>query len=162
MAEWFTSGQEDEESALRQYFADIANSTPLSREREAELAARIQSGDLAARNELVEANLRFVIDVAKDYQDRGLSLAELISAGNVGLITAAERFDGNKGFKFISYAVWGIRQAIQQALGEQRRAASMVETRLDRKRCPVPLPMRVRYRRLSGWRKPRPSSRFPI
>ena len=92
-----------EESTLRLYFDDIADSTPLSREREVELSARIHAGDMDARDELVQANLRFVIDVAKNYQNRGLSLADLISAGNVGLMTAAERFDGTKGFKFISY-----------------------------------------------------------
>jgi RNA polymerase primary sigma factor len=84
----------NEESTLRLYFDDIADSTPLSREKEVELSARIHSGDQDARDELVQANLRFVIDVAKNYQNRGLSLADLISAGNVGLMTAAERFDG--------------------------------------------------------------------
>lgn len=106
----------DAGTELQVYFDDIAGSTPLSREREVELAARIQEGDLAARNELVEANLRFVVSVAKKYQDRGLSFEALISAGNLGLIIAAERFDGKRGFKFISYAVWWIRQSILQEL----------------------------------------------
>ena len=85
-----------EESLLRLYFDDIADSTPLSREREVGLSAKIHAGDMAARDELVQANLRFVIDVAKNYQGRGLSLIDLISAGNVGLMTAAERFDGTR------------------------------------------------------------------
>ncbi len=108
-----------------QYSDDITNSTSLSRERECELSARIQSGDLAARNELVEANLRFVVVVAKGYQNRGLPLLELIAAGNEGLITAAERFDGARGFKFISYAVWWIKQAILQAIGNHTRTVRL-------------------------------------
>jgi RNA polymerase primary sigma factor len=104
---------------LASYLDDISDSTPLSAREEGELAARIRAGDEAARNSLVEANLRFVVSIAKEYQNRGLSLAELISAGNVGLITAAERFDETKGFKFISYAVWWVRQAILQTLMEQ-------------------------------------------
>ena len=104
---------------LASYLSDIADSTPLSALQEAELARRIRIGDEEARNELVEANLRFVVSVSKEYQNRGLSLAELISAGNMGLITAAERFDETKGYKFISYAVWWIRQAILQTLMEQ-------------------------------------------
>ncbi|NKB66471.1 MAG: sigma-70 family RNA polymerase sigma factor [Candidatus Latescibacteria bacterium] len=104
---------------LASYLSDIADSHPLAARQEAELAARIRAGDEEARNELVEANLRFVVAVSKEYQNRGLSLTELISAGNVGLITAAERFDETKGFKFISYAVWWIRQSILQTLMEQ-------------------------------------------
>ena len=104
---------------LASYLDDIAASTPLAPVEEAELAARIRAGDDSARNELVEANLRFVVSVAKGYQNRGLSLSELISAGNVGLITASERFDETRGYKFISYAVWWVRQAILQALMEQ-------------------------------------------
>ncbi|MFY9492950.1 MAG: RNA polymerase sigma factor RpoD/SigA [Minisyncoccia bacterium] len=104
------------------YLDDIADSEPLTREEEAALAARIAAGDIDARNELVKANLRFAVSVAMKYQNRGLTLAELISAGNLGLITAADRFDGTRGFKFISYAVWWIRQAIQQALAEDSRA----------------------------------------
>ena len=104
---------------LATYLEEIAGSTPLSSKEEAILARRIRQGDGEARNLLVEANLRFVVRVAKEYQNRGLSLAELISAGNVGLITAAERFDETWGFYFISYAVWWIRQAILQTLSEQ-------------------------------------------
>ena len=109
------------EGLLRSYFKDITAtaSVPLSRAREVELAARIQAGDAAARDELVQANLRFVVEVATHYQYRGLPLPDLISAGNVGLLRAAEGFDGTRGFKFISYAVWWIRQSIGETLAEQ-------------------------------------------
>jgi len=116
---------QDEESTLRLYFDDIANSKPLSREREVELSTRIQAGDITARDEMVQANLRFVVDVAKKYQNRGLSLSDLISAGNLGLLTAAERFDGTKGYKFISYAVWWIRQSILQTIAEHARTVRL-------------------------------------
>jgi RNA polymerase primary sigma factor len=115
----------DEESTLRLYFDDIAESTPLSREREVELAERIKNGDMRARDEMIRANLRFVVDVAKKYQNRGLSLSDLISAGNLGLLTAADRFDGTKGYKFISYAVWWIRQSILQTLAEHVRTVRL-------------------------------------
>ena len=115
----------DRESTLRLYFDDIADSKPLSREREVELSARIQDGDQCARDELVQANLRFVIDVAKNYQNRGLPLSDLISAGNVGLLTAADRFDGTKGYKFISYAVWWIKQSILQTIAEHARTVRL-------------------------------------
>ncbi|MBJ68185.1 MAG: RNA polymerase subunit sigma [Gemmatimonadetes bacterium] len=107
------------DAVLAQYLDDIAMSTPLSGREESTLAERIHAGDDEARNTLVEANLRFVISISKEYQNRGLSLLELISAGNVGLITAADRFDETRGYKFISYAVWWIRQAILQVLMEQ-------------------------------------------
>jgi len=113
-----------DDRALEAYFSDIAQSKPLPRQREVELAARIRQGDLGARDELVQANLRFVVEVATQFRLRGLSLAELVSAGNVGLLTAADRFDGTRGYKFISYAVWWIRQAILQALAEQTRRES--------------------------------------
>ena len=115
----------DEESTLRLYFDDIAESTPLSREREVELDEKIKNGDMRARDEMIRANLRFVVDVAKKYQNRGLSLSDLISAGNLGLITAADRFDGTKGYKFISYAVWWIRQSILQTLAEHVRTVRL-------------------------------------
>jgi RNA polymerase primary sigma factor len=121
----------DEESTLRLYFDDIADSTPLSREKEVELAALIKDGDMVARDQLVQANLRFVIDVAKNYQNRGLSLSDLISAGNVGLMTAAERFDGTKGYKFISYAVWWIKQSILQTIAEQARTVRLPLNKLS-------------------------------
>ena len=121
----------DEENTLRLYFDDIATSKPLSREKEVELAARIKEGDLQARDQLVQANLRFVIDVAKNYQNRGLSLSDLISAGNVGLLTAAERFDGTKGYKFISYAVWWIKQSILQTIAEHARTVRLPLNKLS-------------------------------
>ena len=112
------------------YLKEIADSTPLSSKEEGDLARRIRAGDEDARNILVEANLRFVVSVAKQYQHRGVGLAELISAGNVGLMTAAERFDETRGFKFISYAVWWIRQSILQTLMEQS-TVRMPVNRLD-------------------------------
>ena len=115
----------DEDHTLQRYFHDITGSIPLSREREVGLSVRIQQGDLAARDELVQANLRFVVDIAKNYQHRGLPFCELISAGNLGLLTAAERFDGAKGFKFISYAVWWIRQSILQTIADQARTVRL-------------------------------------
>jgi len=114
-----------EERSVHRYFGDIAASKPLSREREVTLAARIKEGDMEARDELVGANLRFVVDVAKSYQHRGLSLLELISAGNLGLLTATDRFDGARGFKFISYAVWWIKQSIMKTLDEQVRTVRL-------------------------------------
>ena len=115
----------DMEDSLGSYLGEISNSKPLSAGEEVALARRIKAGDESARNALVEANLRFVVTVAKEYQNRGVPLADLISAGNMGLITAAERFDEEKGFKFISYAVWWIRQAILQTLAEQARTVRM-------------------------------------
>ncbi len=124
----------DGENAIRLYFNDITDSKPLSREREVELSERINEGDMEARNELVQANLRFVIEVAKNYQNRGLSLPDLISAGNLGLLTAAERFDGTRGFKFISYAVWWIRQSILQAVADQARTVRLPLNKLSQLR----------------------------
>ena len=120
-----------ESSTLRAYFDDIADSQPLSREREVELSARIEGGDMEARDELIQANLRFVIDVAKNYQNRGLSFPDLISAGNLGLMTAAERFDGTRGYKFISYAVWWIRQSILQTIAEHVRTVRLPLNKLS-------------------------------
>ena len=116
--------QSDRDS-IQSYIADISSSQPLSREREVELAARIQEGDTEARDELVKANLLFVISIARQYQNRGLPLSDLIGAGNLGLMIAAERFDGAKGFKFISYAVWWIRQSILMDLAEQPRTVHL-------------------------------------
>ena len=122
--------QTDEDAEiLRRYFHDIEDSRPLSREREVELAERITGGDMEARDELVQANLRFVVDVARQYQNRGLTMAELVSAGNMGLMKAADRFDGERGFKFISYAVWWIRQSIMQTLTDQTRTVRVPVTR---------------------------------
>ena len=110
-----------EQGALDKYLADIAKEPMISPEEEVELAQKIKMGDQVALDRLVRANLRFVVSVAKQYQNQGLSLADLINEGNVGLIKAAQRFDETKGFKFISYAVWWIRQAILQAVAEQSR-----------------------------------------
>ena len=104
-----------------QYFKEIEGIEPLAAQKEAELSERIKRGDQDALQQLVRANLRFVITLAMQYRDRGLPLEDLIGLGNVGLMEAAKRFDGTKGIKFISYAVWWIRQAILQALGEQVR-----------------------------------------
>tara|TARA_A100001037_G_C15152073_1_gene640008 strand:+ start:3114 stop:4121 length:1008 start_codon:yes stop_codon:yes gene_type:complete len=107
--------------SISMYLAEIGKFNPLPPEREVELAIRIQNDDELAMKELVEANLRFVVSVAKKYQGNGLSLADIINEGNMGLIKAAKRFDHTRGFKFISYAVWWIRQSILQALAEQSR-----------------------------------------
>ncbi|MEW6755575.1 MAG: RNA polymerase sigma factor RpoD/SigA [Candidatus Latescibacterota bacterium] len=125
MAELSKASYWDMDVSLHTYLAEIAHSKPLSGAEEVVLARRIKEGDEEARNRLVEANLRFVVSVAKEYQNRGVPLADLISAGNMGLITAAERFDEEKGFKFISYAVWWIRQAILQTLAEQSRTVRL-------------------------------------
>lgn len=106
---------------ISMYLAEISQYEPLSPDREVELAVQIAKGDQNAMKELVEANLRFVVSVAKKYQGNGLSLSDIINEGNLGLIKAAKRFDPSRGFKFISYAVWWIRQAILQALAEQGR-----------------------------------------
>ena len=121
------TGADDE---MQAYLDSIADSKPLSREDEVELAKRIKRGDETARNKLVEANLRFVVSIAKQYQHRGLTLMEIISAGNMGLLEAAGRFDGARGFKFISYAVWWIRQAILQVLADQVRTVRLPINRL--------------------------------
>jgi len=110
-----------EQGALDKYLVDIAKEPLITPDEEVELAQRIKQGDQIALDRLVRANLRFVVSVAKQYQNQGLSLADLINEGNVGLIKAARRFDETKGFKFISYAVWWIRQAILQAVAEQSR-----------------------------------------
>lgn len=110
-----------EDSMLDKYLQEIAQERLLTIEEEIELARRIQKGDKNALEQLVKANLRFVVSVAKQYQHQGLSLADLINEGNIGLMKAAQKFDDTRGFKFISYAVWWIRQSILQALAEQSR-----------------------------------------
>ncbi len=107
--------------SLDKYLHEIGKVELLSAEKEVELAKRIKKGDRVALETLVKANLRFVVSVSKQYQNQGLSLPDLINEGNLGLIKAAERFDETRGFKFISYAVWWIRQSILQALAEQAR-----------------------------------------
>jgi RNA polymerase primary sigma factor len=110
----------DSES-LEKYLSEIAKEEMITVEEEVQLAQRIKKGDQGALERLVKANLRFVVSVAKQYQHQGLSLPDLINEGNVGLIKAAQKFDETKGFKFISYAVWWIRQSILQAIAEQSR-----------------------------------------
>ena len=107
--------------SLDKYLADIAREDMVSAEEEVILAQKIKAGDEEALERLVRANLRFVVSVAKQYQNQGISLPDLINEGNLGLIKAAQRFDETKGFKFISYAVWWIRQSILQAVAEQSR-----------------------------------------
>jgi RNA polymerase primary sigma factor len=110
-----------ESESLEKYFQEIGKVELITAEMEVELARRIKEGDQIALEKLTKANLRFVVSVAKQYQNSGLSLGDLINEGNVGLIKAAKRFDETRGFKFISYAVWWIRQSIMQALAEQSR-----------------------------------------
>jgi len=110
-----------ETASLDMYLQDIGRVELISAQDEVELAKRIRSGDQRALDKLVKANLRFVVSVSKQYQNQGLSLPDLINEGNLGLIKAAQRFDETRGFKFISYAVWWIRQSILQALAEQSR-----------------------------------------
>lgn len=111
----------DSNRSLSKYLEEISKFQPLSPEREIELSQRVRKGDCHALKEMTECNLRFVVSVAKDYQGQGLPLTDLINEGNLGLIKAAERFDETRGFKFISYAVWWIRQSILQALAEHSR-----------------------------------------
>jgi len=110
-----------ESASLDKYLQEIGREELVSPEEEVELAQRIRLGDQVALEKLTRANLRFVVSVAKQYQNQGLSLPDLINEGNLGLIKAAEKFDETRGFKFISYAVWWIRQSILQALAEQSR-----------------------------------------
>src|SRR5678809_491654 len=110
-----------ESQSLDKYLQEIGKVDLLTPDEEVELAKRIKEGDQIALEKLTKANLRFVVSVAKQYQNQGLSLGDLINEGNLGLIKAAQRFDETRGFKFISYAVWWIRQSILQSLAEQAR-----------------------------------------
>ena len=110
-----------ESESLEKYLQEIGKEELLSTDEEVELAQRIRKGDRKALERLTKANLRFVVSVAKQYQNQGMSLPDLINEGNLGLIKAAEKFDETRGFKFISYAVWWIRQSILQAIAEQSR-----------------------------------------
>src|SRR6478672_7951675 len=109
-----------ESESLERYLREISKVDLITPDEEVALARKIKAGDLNALEKLTGANLRFVVSVAKQYQNQGLSLSDLINEGNLGLIKAAERFDETKGFKFISYAVWWIRQSILQAISESR------------------------------------------
>ena len=111
-----------EENVLAMYLKDINKIPMISHEEEIELAKKAQAGDAVAKNKLVDSNLRFVVNVAKKYQNHGLDLTDLISEGNIGLLTAVEKFDVSKGYHFISYAVWWIRQSILKAICEKSRA----------------------------------------
>lgn len=112
----------NEDSVLTMYLKEINKIPLLSHEEETELALKAQKGDVAAKNKIINANLRFVVNVAKKYQNHGLDLEDLISEGNIGLMTAIEKFDVSKGYHFISYAVWWIRQCILKAVCEKSRA----------------------------------------
>jgi RNA polymerase primary sigma factor len=116
--------------SLDKYLLEIGKIELITAEEEVDLTRRIHKGDLNARDRLINANLRFVVSVSKQYQNQGLSLPDMINEGNLGLIKAAERFDDTKGFKFISYAVWWIRQSILQALAEQARIVRLPLNRI--------------------------------
>src|SRR5210317_2303328 len=139
-----------ETASLDKYLQEIGKVDLITAEEEVELAQRIKAGDQIALEKLTKANLRFVVSVAKQYQNQGLTLPDLINEGNLGLIKAAKKFDETRGFKFISYAVWWIKQSIMQAIADQSRmvrlplnrvgaltkiskAASMLEQELERK-----------------------------
>lgn len=122
--------QRSEQSTIR-YFQDISKYELITAEEEVSLSVRIKNGDAIALEKLVVANLRFVISVAKQYQNQGLSFADLINQGNLGLVKAARKFDETRGFKFISYAVWWIRQQIMQAISENSRMVRMPSNRVS-------------------------------
>jgi RNA polymerase primary sigma factor len=118
------------EASLDRYLADIAKEGLISAEEEVELARKIKEGDLDALEKLTKTNLRFVVSVAKQYQNQGIGLQDLINEGNLGLIKAAVRFDETRGFKFISFAVWWIRQAILQAIADQSRIVRLPQNQV--------------------------------
>lgn len=120
-----------DDGTLDKYLADIAKEELITPQREIELARKIKTGDQDALHELTKANLRFVVSVAKQYQNQGLSLSDLISEGNLGLIKAAQRFDETRGFKFISYAVWWIRQNILAALSDKARIVRLPQNKIS-------------------------------
>ena len=114
-----------ESKSLDQYLQEIGKVDLLTPDMEIELAIQIKKGDMLAQEKLIKANLRFVVSVAKQFQNQGLSLGDLINEGNIGLIKAAQRFDETRGFKFISYAVWWVRQSIMQAIADQSRVVRL-------------------------------------
>jgi RNA polymerase primary sigma factor len=120
-----------ENKSLDQYFQEIGKYELLKPDEEVELAIKIKNGDMEAQNKLVRANLRFVVSVAKMFQNQGLSLGDLINEGNIGLVKAAQRFDETRGFKFISYAVWWIRQGIMSAIADQSRVVRLPLNRVS-------------------------------
>jgi RNA polymerase primary sigma factor len=120
-----------EQGSLDKYLSEISRLDMISVDQEIELARRIREGDQVAMQKLAKANLRFVVSVAKQYQNNGVSLGDLINEGNVGLIRAASRFDETRGFKFISYAVWWIRQSIMQSLAERSRVVRLPINRIS-------------------------------
>ena len=128
---YFSENNPNYDRSLAAYMRDISKTEPLSSEEEIELGKRIKTGDLEARNELVEANLRFVVSVSNEYWNINRSRSDLIAAGNVGLITAAERFDEARGVRFISYAVWWIRQAMLQYLAMNERTVRLPLNRIE-------------------------------
>ena len=119
------------DTLVDQYFQEIEDSVGLSAKEEVAIAERIKDGDEEALTQLVQANLRFVVSVAKGYQNLGLPLSDLINEGNLGLMVAAKRFDGSKGFKFISYAVWWIKQSIMQTIADQARTVRLPINKLS-------------------------------
>jgi len=124
------NGNRDEYLSL--YYREIGKTKPLTPEQEADLAKRIRKGERDAFNQLIRANLRFVVSVCRNYQNQGLPLADLINEGNLGLIRAAKRFDETRQYKFISYAVWWVRQSILQALSEQGRLIKLPTSRIGK------------------------------
>jgi RNA polymerase primary sigma factor len=121
----------ESEHSFNIYLKEIAKFKPLKREEEHDLIIRVKKGDELAMKKLVEANLRFVVSVASNYRNQGMPLSDLVNEGNIGLIRAAKRFDETKGYKFISYAVWWIRQAILQAMSEQSRIMKLPLNRVS-------------------------------
>ena len=120
-----------DDETISAYMKDLSRIPLLTAEEEKELAQKAANGSRAAKNKLVNANLRFVIAIAKTYQNRGFELADLISEGNIGLMMAVDHFDVSKGYKFISYAVWWIRQSIQKALSDRSRAIRLPSNKVN-------------------------------